>query len=205
MTDSITLLKCRPGKRAAKRFRADGRIEDYDAGWDFMVDVYPVSSLEDVHALLRVLSDVPDVFVIRGAPDPGLVDAPDEWVPRRSKDDAGTFVGGPPFIDAAHHWAALDADEFPYATLEEFRAALPVELTDGPMVWQWSAKAHVSPNVRGRLWVWSDEPMTDLEWRPIAKGWGFDPSVFRTVQPIYTARPLFESGADPIAERVVWL
>jgi hypothetical protein len=198
-------LQCRPGKRACKRFRADGRIEDYDAGWDFRVDVYPLDGLEDLYGLLRVLSNAPDVFVIRGAPDPGFVDSPEEWVPRRSREDASTFVGGPPFVECAHNWAALDADEFPCATLDEFREALPPALRGERMVWQWSAKAHVSPNVRGRLWVWTDEPMTDQEWRPLAKGWGFDPSVFRAVQPIYVARPIFESGEDPIKDRVIWL
>lgn len=200
------MLQCRPGKRACKRFRADGKIEDYDAGYDFRADVYPLEGLDDLYALLKVLSSTPDVFVIRGAPDPGFVESDVEWVPRRSREDSATFVGGPPFIECAHHWAALDADEFPHATLEEFKAALPGELRDERMIWQWSAKAHMSPNVRGRLWAWSDDPMTDEEWRPLAKGWGFDPSVFRTVQPIYTAAPGFPEGMpDPIPERIVWL
>jgi hypothetical protein len=204
-SDAITLLKCRPGKRACKRFRGDGKIEDYDLGWDFAVDVVPLEGVEDLYNLLTWLTDQPDLFVIRGAPDPGLVESDVEWVPRRSKDDGDVFVGGPPFIEASHHWAALDADEFPHATLDEFREALPEELRGGS-VWQWSAKAHVSPNVRGRLWTWTDEPMTDAEWRPLAKGWGFDPSIFRCVQPIYTAAPGFPDGVpDPIAERIVWL
>jgi hypothetical protein len=197
----------------AKRYGPDllAKPEDYHAGFDFLCDDVPIAGLEDLYGLLCELAPQPRICVIRGAIKPEVDRS--EYVARRSRD---VYDHEPAFTPCAHHWAALDVDETaepfllaePRACVERWVASeyFPEALRGERLVWQWSAQAHRSCNVRGRLWVWSEDEATDVEWRAIVKAWGFDGSVFKAVQPIYTAAPLFPEGvADPIKERVIWV
>lgn len=57
-----------------------------------------------------------------------------------------------------------------------------------------------------RLWFWLDRLTTGAELTQWLRGTPVDPSVFRTVQPIYTAAPVFAARAgDHLPQRMVLL
>lgn len=71
---------------------------------------------------------------------------------------------------------------------------------------QATASHGIKPGCRLRLWYWLDRPTTGAELTRWLHGSPADPSIFRTVQPIYTAAPIFASGAlDHLPERMVML
>lgn len=211
MTDFVTVLRCAEGKRLAKLYTDISQPpDDYDAGYLFVPTTEPVSSLEDLHRLLVDLAVLPEYCIVRGAVHP---DAEGQAVRRLAKDRPGECDAA--FSPAAHHWLALDVDESsePYTRddllgcVQRWReTSLPAGMRYVPLVWQWSAKAHLSPTVRGRAWLWGSRPMTDDEARRFCKAHGFDPALANPVQPHFTARPIFEGcGPDPILEPVLWV
>ena len=70
-TDEVTVLRCRPGKRATKRWRRDKEgslvCDQYDAGMYFDARANRVAGIRDIHRLLLCLAPNPQAFVIRGA------------------------------------------------------------------------------------------------------------------------------------------
>jgi hypothetical protein len=53
-----------------------------------------------------------------------------------------------------------------------------------------------------RLWFWLERPVWQWELALWLAGAPIDPSVFRAVQPIYTAAPLITGMPDPIPHRI---
>jgi hypothetical protein len=211
MTDFVTVLQCAEGKRLAKRYTDPGLPpDDYDAGLLFVPTTLPVASLEDLACLLLELADMPDVCIVRGAVHPDAEGVP---VRRLAIDRPGECDAA--FSPAAHHWLAIDVDKSdetflvdePEACVWRWRRhCLPAWIWDADMVWQWSAKAHLSPTVRGRAWFWLPEPRDDGWARAVCKRAGWDPALCNPVQPHYTSRPVFPPGvADPIQDPVLFL
>ncbi len=211
MIDFVTVLQCAEGKRLAKLYHdLDTPPDDYDAGMFFKPATIELSNLEDLACLLLEMSDQPEYCIIRGACHPDA-EAEGAGLMRRYKDDS---AGEPAFSSAAHHWVALDVDKSdetflidePEACLQRWRQSLPAGLFLDDIVWQWSAKAHLSPTVRGRAWFWVNRPVDDEHARAFCKAYGYDPALCNPIQPHFTARPIFPAGvADPILEPVVFL
>src|SRR5689334_6117383 len=67
MTDTVTIIRARRGKRLAKLIRADGTIADYDSAYRYDLIERPVPDLNAVASLLRQLMYRPDCAVVRGA------------------------------------------------------------------------------------------------------------------------------------------
>lgn len=208
MPDRITVLECQAPYRALKIFpdpAARQPTRDYSAGLYFAAEDV---QLEDFRGLAEVVGELlncPSLFAIRGV---RKADVPrDQLVTRTLHDNT---EGLAPFEDVPHHWCALDIDTCTIAmpsptdraniqaALEEWRALLPEGLRGAAMAITLTGKAHVSPTLRFRAWLWLDRPRTSAELRPWAEEIGADAALLTGVQPHYTAAPEFSSGADPL-------
>lgn len=217
MTETITLIEAEPGRVLVKTYADPTKPpRDYDAGFLFRPTTEPIADLGELRVLLEAMTGEPRFAIVRGEPEP---DALGQWVPKRSidRDDADAA-----FRSAPRRWLAIDVDDsvepMPAAAagttylaelledaVERWRATLPDGLRQADLVWQWSAKAHLSPTVRGRAWFWLAEPAADAPLRAWANRHGFDAALYRPTQPHYTAAPVFEAGADPLLGlRVQW-
>jgi len=207
--DTITIIRARRGKRLSKLIRADGTIADYDSS--FTYDFYPrhVADLDHLHSLLLHLLHHPDCAVVRGVPiDPGrCINVRRLAFPCKRTGEAPTLRPEP------HVWAALDLDaverpdDISPADLIGCAAAavqrLPAAFQGVRCIVQASASHGIKPGSRLRLWYWLDRFTSDTELKRWLRGAPADPSVFRTVQPIYTAGPVFErGGVDHLPQRV---
>jgi hypothetical protein len=67
---------------------------------------------------------------------------------------------------------------------------------------QATSGAGVKPGIRARLWYLLDRPISDGEARRWLAGAPVDHSIFRAVQPIYTAAPVLRGVADPMQWRL---
>lgn len=201
--DRITVLHCQDGY-AAKTFHADGRVRPYRAGKHFRCEELACSSLQDLHSILMSLQDMQRAFVIRGEPvgDGTLADA----IIRRTKVN---------FRDVPRRWLMLDIDGVPLPSgmeplsgeaLAHVVGLLPPEFKDTSFVAQWSNSAGLKPGViKVHLWFWLKTPLGSSDLRAWARTLGplVDPAVFNTVQPHYTARPVFDGIKDPAPIRTL--
>lgn len=200
--DKITVLTGHYGP-AAKTFHADGRTEPYKAGKFFSWEELEVSSLDDLAALLTQIQDASRSFIIRGVPTTAL--NAHEPV-RRTKEN---------FKDAPHHWLMLDIDKVSLPSgvepvseeaLTFILSLLPTEFQNVSFVAQWSSSAGRKPGVgKAHLWFWLKTALGSDELRAWAKTLDglVDAAVFNTVQPHYTARPIFHGIADPAPIRTL--
>lgn len=202
--DVVTLLRVAPGCRATKLWRSvDGTpvCEEYDVGFRVDVGVQPVDSLDSLAALLTSLRARPDLCIVRGQPH----QAPASRVLRRSRGD-GAF-----FVEAPRYWVLVDVDsiDVPGFTADPANAAalvrelLPPEFRCASCYWHASASAGFKPGARLHLWFWLTRPARSEEWRAWVRGWPVkvDASVYRTVQPHYTADPILLQLDDPMPAR----
>lgn len=210
MTDYLTVLECTEGHRCAKLYTDPGqKPEPYDAGYLFTPHRVVVASLAELAEQLETLRRSPRCMLIRDALRADAQPSPLGLVARRRVDRPGDPA---PFEHAAHHWAMFDADATaapfdpadPQGSVTRWKAALPGPLAKAKAIFQFSASQHLSPTVRGHLFVWLAEPLGNV---PLAR-WsirnGLDPAVFHAVQPLYTADPLFAEGiVDPLEPRAL--
>lgn len=82
---------------------------------------------------------------------------------------------------------------------------LPEAFQDMGAVCQLTSSALLKPGARLRLWFILDRPLSDGECRRWLASSPVDPSLFRAVQPHYTASPHFLGCTDPVSRRVVLL
>lgn len=212
MIDTITILRARRGKRLAKLLRADGTISDYDSAFRFDLIEQAVPDLLVLGRLLRRLMCRPDCAVVRGA----VIDPLRTMDVRRlayPDDDTGDE---PTLRDASHQWLALDmegvdrlpeiaATDLARCAMEAIRR-LPAAFHGARCIAQATASHGIKPGCRVRLWYWLDRPATGGELTRWLRGTPADPSVFRTVQPIYTAAPVLEVGVrDHLPTRMVMM
>jgi putative DNA primase/helicase len=204
---------------ATKRWRKgpDGRPSKvgYGKAKNFYIEEWEVAGITDFHELLKDLNGQPDKLIIRGFLAPGK--SPDEKTTRTKND----FVEkrGQPFLllDIDGVPCAIDPVTQPAEAIEYLITNyLPPEVHDVSMVWQWSSSTGMGPTgiVSAHFWVWLDRPMTFAQLRawynrhPWFKPRGeherhLDRSLFRLVQPHYTAAPIFEDGlTDPVNQRL---
>jgi hypothetical protein len=218
--DQITILHALDGAFAAKRISrtADGTIsiKGYDRSYWFRVEQRPINGFSDLAAVLAELTKKPHAFVIRGQPLPGI-----NWNRTQRRLHAR---GNEPatFAPAARHWLPIDIDKIeapplidpvvdPDGAVEYVIGLLPAAFHDSRCYWGFTASQSL-PGYEGRLslrlWYWIDEPLTDAEllrWSAkVNADAGFklaDPVLYRPVQPIFTAAPIFISGPTPVTAR----
>jgi hypothetical protein len=194
----------------------------FDAGTFFRCQPHPVSNIYELSGLLEILLRRPHQFLIRGIPAPNIdLAKPVRRMKHPDQDRDGMIW----FTEeAGQPWVLIDIDNFPVpAEIDPVRDpqaaisylvehCLPPELRDVTFVWQWSSSTGMKGAgfLSAHLWFWLDRPMTEAE----LKGWFFtdpwlrenethiDPTLFRLVQPHYTAAPVFEGITDPLACRI---
>ena len=207
MSDFVTVLDCRAGKRSAKLYTDPTQPpEGYDAGNAFKPHRVSVDSLDALQALLEELRTDTKAMVIRGSLRADAGSTNGEVLRRCVDSDEGTA----PFERASHRWLMVDADNTstPFdadareQSVRNWRAALPECLREAGLVFQFSAKQHLSATVRGHAWFWcAGELYDDRTLRTWARRHGLDGSLYTPVQPHYTSDPVFEGCTDPLAPR----
>jgi hypothetical protein len=122
------------------------------------------------------------------------------------------------FGPAARLWLALDFDsleppeplawprwlEKPRLTAAFIAGLLPGEFRGASCILQATASAGVKPGIRARIWYWLERHVDDAEAARWLADAPVDRSLFRPVQPIYTATPMFRDCRDPLPRRL-WL
>ncbi|TXN13403.1 hypothetical protein FV219_04865, partial [Methylobacterium sp. WL122] len=187
-----------PFERGAKFFRAVS---------------HPVGSIRDIATALDQIALSPNSCVIRGEPArPGQ-----ERVQRRCKT-------GDEFFEKPRRWVLYDIDGVeippgmdwrvePEAAVRYAVGLMPKAFRGVTCWWAFSAGQGFKPNLHLRLAFWLDVAVSGADltvwlaekipdagprksWRRVSPG---DPAVYRTVQPIYVGRPVFEDGiVDPV-------
>jgi hypothetical protein len=212
MTDTVTIIRARCGKRLAKRIGANGTIEDYNSAFTFDLIPYPIADLDALERLLCRLLHRPDCAVVRGVPVdrnrcagvrrlaypdrrtgelPTLRDMPHEWVALD--------------LDMVERLASVSADDLPACAVAGIER-LPGAFHRARCIVQASASHGIKPGSRLRLWLWLDRPTTGAELTRWLRCAPVDPAVFRTAQLIYTSAPVFAPGVcDHLAQRIVTL
>ncbi len=202
----------------------------YDRATWFTAESVPVRSLPELHRLLRRLERDTEACVIRGALQPQadparlrrrktgegapFADAPRSWVMLDlDRVPLASGVLDEP-ADAARALLDLLAAAVPelegVSAIVQFSASAGLlELAEAeqaaglPPRWGGVAK----PGVSAHVWFWLRRPLAEAEllrWRNrvAASGLDLDPATLRTVQPHYTAAPLFTQPLrDPLAGR----
>lgn len=216
--DSIAVLQ-HPTALATKIHHYLGarvHTDPYGDGKYFRAEVVPLGGLGDLHDLLQVLAKDTRAFCIRGEPVPGR----DLTRIRRTKKTKDGEAAG--FREVPRRWVMIDVDSLDdtyepnWGSVEGCQQAadrllgqLPMELRTAGYVWQVSSSAGVKSGLRMHLFFWLDRPLGEAE----LTRWGeavndaagqkiVDTAVFRTVQPLYTANPLFDNMLDPVARRI---
>ena len=214
-SDTVTVLKVGSGKSATKTFRWNGfafeKIKDFNAGMWFSHVEHEVSNIHDLSSFLTAVEGSQDSFIIRGRLS---VDAPSKESVRRMKnpDENGDIW----FDEYSRYWLMVDIDDIDLPawadpTSDPERIArflihqLPVCFHGITCHWQMSSSAGVKPATEARvhLWFWLDRALGQEELKRWRESFGInvDPAVFRTVQPLYVARPIFVGGPDPLPRR----
>ena len=220
--DFITILEARPGKTATKTFTPD-EVRSYDAGAYFRVSYNPVNGIESIAGVLVRIQNESGKFAIRGALKPL------DQIPPNDNKGNPTIVDGrlvrqqSTFKDVSHHWGMVDVDGYepdgidpvqnPEAAVEQFISNnMPSCFHDVSFYWQLSSSAGQPGNERklkAHIWFWLSQGLTSNQLREWAasinegrdKADWIDKSVFATVQPHYTANPIFEGVSDPVPSR----
>jgi hypothetical protein len=120
----------------------------------------------------------------------------------------------PTLCDVPKRWLALDIDGIPRPpdiAATDLRkcgpvviGVLPAPFRHARCIVQATASHGIKPGIRLRLWYWLDRPTAGIELKCWLRAAPVDPSVFGAAQAIYTAAPLFVSGAlDPLPERLI--
>ena len=212
--DALTVLTVSGSRRATKSITVGTEgwiISGYDKATYFTVEEMPVDGIKALHTALAQLVAQPQKMVIRGALKP---EKRGQRVQRMKHGNAGAFVEMP------RRWAMLDFDkrdvpawcdihDDPEAAVEwMIYEYLPPEFHDVSCVWKLSSSAGApgAGNVlSAHVWIWLDRPLSSEELREYFKANApkkVDVSVCSTVQPHYTAAPIFTNSRDPLPRRM---
>ena len=207
--ESMTVLRCRYGHRATKRWHVDpatGELlcDGYDAGYRFAVTEYAVAGIHEVGRLIDQVRRDPRNFLVMGEPLPDVDLRDCQRLLYQHKD------GTPPSFRAVpRRWLSLDFDDVPgpfaFDTADAELAALycrtklPSEFHRASLVYQTTSSAGFKHGCRVRLFFWLDRAITPAEAARWLSRCPVAPSVRRPVQPIYVADPTLERGvSDPV-------
>lgn len=207
---ALTLATAR-GRRLCKTRHADGTVEDYDAARTLDLATASAPDLAALGALLRDLLAWRETCVLRGA----ILDPQRTRGVRRLLHPDPKTGDAPTLAEAARAWLALDLDGLPLPARTDprdvslcgtlARAALPAAFHGAGCIVNATAGHGFAEGARLRLWFMLARPLSGAECKRWLRDAPVDRSVFGTVQPIYTAAPLFRDMADPLPVRLVML
>jgi hypothetical protein len=228
--DGVSILRTLPGtdrKAATKVWRngPDGPVkENFGMAARFDYEFQPCQNIRDLSLILKQLNNDPYAMVIRGE----LADGVD---PRRVRRKTRPDESGKVWINPCPRpWLFIDFDAIPCPPLTDLQSdpeaaidfligTLPDEFHDASCHWQLSSSAGFDDDfISAHVWFWLDNPLSDddaIKWanwindrrKEIEARAGrivgnlIDPAVFRTVQPNYTAAPIFDGVRDPLPRR----
>lgn len=161
----------------------------------------------DLAGLLEQVQRDPAWFVVRGA-----LRTSEPTFRRTHVDKPGEAASLAP---AAHRWVLLDLDKYredvpsaafaadPASWAKAARSGLPECFRGATCWWQATGSAGIKPGVRLRLAFWLSRAVADAEWKTWVDQWSLpvDDSLFTPSQPHFTAWPIFDGVADPVALR----
>ncbi len=219
MTGETICVLSHPTALATKAHHATATkvvTDAYGEGKYFKAEVVPIADLGELYQLLKILAKEPRSFCIRGEPVPGRDLA---RIRRTKKMKDGEPAG---FREIPRRWMMVDVDGLDkgyaaqWGTPEGCQEAadrllgqLPMELRTAGYVWQVSSSAGLKPGLRMHLFFFLDRPLGEAEltrWaEQVNDGAGqrvVDDAVFRTIQPLYVADPIFDNMLDPVAQRL---
>jgi hypothetical protein len=187
-------------------------VADYGDAATFHVDVLTARTLSELHASLARLSRQPNSFAIRGEPLAGtnLSRCRRLLHPHRENDGS---ITPPTFRAAPRRWLALDCDSLPVSdgldwrndprgTASHLAQLLPSEFVGCGCVIQATSGAGIKPGIRARLWYLTDRSVSDAEATHWLAEAPVDRSLYRPVQPHYTAAPVLQDVPDPMPWRM---
>jgi len=219
--DTLTILHSRGRNYATKQLRRTkaGKVVNRNYGNEkyFRVESRPVADFAEYCAALTALTKEIFAFILRGEP---LANINRNHARRLLHRDPKTG-DEPTFEPAARRWFALDFDHIqapaltdagtdPEGAIEHLIGLLSPEFHDASCFWQFTASQSIPGHegtLSARLWYWSEEPLSDAEltrWAAHINRDGklIDPSLFRPVQAIYIASPIFEESLpNPLPRR----
>lgn len=210
MTNAITILTALSGQPMTKQITAGGKKSPRMSKW-FTAHCRSFNSIFDLCNILCEIETDPFSFVIRGELIPGYNTS--QPVRRLKYCDDGE---GPFFRDVAARWVCFDFDRIerpdnidagsnPDVAISYLRNLLPSEFHNVTCCYQWSSGAGLGgwAQLRAHLWFMIDKDVTNDHLREWVYDYELpvDPSLFNTVQPHFTARPIFSGVIDPIKIR----
>lgn len=193
----VFLMPTPPAVQTKQFHLQDGKIVEtgYGRAKFFLPWVKHFETLDEMYEILRFAQGRPDLFVIRGLP----VDSSD--VPRTRRNE--NFRTPPEGLRVA--LVDVDSLALPKGMSPISMAAvryglrqLPMEFQAASCIAQFSASAGIKnidgtwykPGIRIHYWFLLDRPVTNEALRNYFKQFPVDGSLFRDVQPHYTAAPL---------------
>lgn len=209
--DTLTVIRAR-GRRLAKLIEAGGAVLGYDGAYLFDLYTVEVADLDALAALLARLHSRSDCAVVRAAvADPARVRGV-----RRLVNPCPETGERPTLRDVPRRWAALDFDDLappPGLDVRDLagcgavaRAALPAPFRAARLLVGATGSHGVKPGLRLRVWAWLSRSTSGAELARWLRGCPVDAALFRPVQPIYTAAPVFAPGvSDPLPVRLAEL
>lgn len=215
--DEVTILT-HARNRVAKLWKADGTVEGFnpEGAKHWTLSTETVSGISGLSTLLDRLSSQERTIVVRGRYAGEVIEAAEA-------PSAADFKPGLPrrrkycFPDQPLHAVMFDVDKYEQivtgdCSIEALEAyieeVLPEQFHQVSFYYQFSGSAGhpTKPGTNAHIWFWLEEPATSAQLNAWAKELpsraSIDTTVFDTIQPHYTAAPLFEPGTiDPLPNR----
>ena len=221
---AITILETLGDRKATKTFTMKGDwldTKDYDNAATFKYEVCDFQTIDVLADLLEVLRTKSNMFVIHGKPNHNR-----QYTNRRMDTKNGSKVEDGDISDCFTDWVMFDFDKIPNddqckdieIVSERLIAKLPKEFGDVSYYSSFSSSFGVFgfDKVSVHIWFVLENPQTSISLREWANAFAeynketicsrlIDPSVIHTVQPNYTADPVFIGMKDPIKQRAIFV
>jgi len=198
--NNITVALALNGKKLTKIIYATGE-KAYDNAYHYKFFNRNVSDLQDILGYIRILLHKPDCCLIRGV-------CKDDSLPKQRR----LFHDDATIIEQAQNWYALDIDGYGTSSgdlKQDARSVLLALDLDGVEAIAIPSPGYLrKPGMRIRLFLWNSMRVSCLSLRKHFEPYKsiVDLALFHPIQPIYTARPIFKSGADPCNSKLIaWL
>jgi len=205
MSDYVTVLSNESDSPVTKAFKLiDGEYQSSPIKNSYLhsAEQYEISGLTDLANLVQSLEGERKRFIIRG----GLIDGREPSGLRRlakAKEDSPAN-----FEEVDCQWCLLDIDEVdipdsfiegqspPIDLIKHVSQLLPDAFKVSDCWYQFSSSMGIKVGkIRVHLWYWLSKPVSNPHMRAWLSESRVDLSLFRTVQPHYTANPIFLDGA----------
>ena len=212
MSDYVTVLSNESDSPVTKAFKLiNGEYQSSPIKNSYLHSAYQseISCLTDLANLVQSLEGERKKFIIRG----GLIDGREPSGLRRlakAKEDSPAN-----FEEVDCQWCLLDIDEVdipdsfidgqspPIDLIQHATQLLPAAFKVSDCWYQFSSSMGIQVGkIRVHLWYWLSKPVSNPQMRAWLSGSPVDLSLFRTVQPHYTANPIFlDDAVDPWPNR----